>query len=191
MMPAVNLLPWRQWRWRRRNRLFLLQLAAAAAAALLLVGAAGWRLQGAIDGQANRNALLQERVAALDGRIAEAHWLRQRRDALLAQIDAMQSLAAQRTAIVRIFDALADTLPEGAHYQAVELKDDVLALTGTAESSAAVAALMHSLETSAVFGKTQLISIESAEDSAVAGIDTKVFHLTAVHLPMRNQGQSS
>lgn len=191
MMPAVNLLPWRQWRRRRRNRLFLLQLAAAAAAALLLVGAAGWRLQGAIDGQANRNALLQERVAALDGRIAEAHRLRQRRDVLLAQIDAIQSLAAQRTAIVRIFDALADTLPEGVHYQAVELKGDVLALTGTAESSAAVAALMHSLEASAVLGKTQLISIESAEDSAVAGIDTKVFHLTAVRLPMRNQGQSS
>ena len=182
MMPTLNLLPWREWRQKRRNRQFLLQLAAVLMVALLILGAAGRWVQGAIEVQEGRNALLREQITELDGRIAEVHRLRQRRDASLAQIDAIQFLETQRTTVVRIFDALANTLPDGVHYRAVERKGDVLALTGVATSGADVAALIRNLQGSATFAETRLISIEEAKNGTAFSGAARVFHLTTVRV---------
>lgn len=38
MIPALNLLPWRDGQRRRRNRLFAVQLGGAVAAALAVIG---------------------------------------------------------------------------------------------------------------------------------------------------------
>ena len=182
MTPAVNFLPWREWERRRRNGLFLLQLGGVLAAGLVVVGALAVDLSGAIAAQQARNASLRGAIDGLNERVAEMHRLEQRRDDLLQRIKGMQALEANRAATVRLFDELASRLPEEAHYQAVALQGDVLALTGMAASSGVVAALVRNLNRSAWFEQANLVSIEEPPEGAAYGAGAGVFHLTVVRV---------
>ena len=182
MTPTINLLPWREWERRRLNGLFLLQLGGVLAAGLAVVGAAGMSLHGTIAAQQAGNASLREEVGGLNERLAKIHRLLQRRDDLLERIGGVQALEAERSAIVRLFDELANALPEETHYQAIELQGGVLALTGVAASSGGVAALLRNLNRSAWFEQANLVSIEEAPEGAAYGSGAGVFRLTAVRV---------
>lgn len=182
MTPNLNLLPWREWERRRLNGLFLLQLGGVLAAGLAVVGAASMSLHGTIAAQQARNASLREEVGGLNERLAQVHGLAQRREGLLERIAGVQALEADRVAVVRLFDELANALPEEAHYQAVELRGGVLDLTGVAASSGGVAALLRNLNRSAWFERANLVSIEEAPEGAAYGPGTGVFRLTAVRV---------
>lgn len=182
MTPTINLLPWREWRRRRLNALFLLQLGGLLAAGLAAAGAASMSLNWTIEAQQARNDSLREEVSSLNERIAEIHRLKQRRDDLLERIKGVQALEVDRAAIVRLFDQLADALPEETHYQALELRGDVLSLTGVAASNGGVAALLRNLNRSAWFQQANLVSIEEAPEGAAYGPGTGHFHLTAVRV---------
>ena len=180
MTPTINLLPWREWRRRRRNALLLLQFGGVLAAALAVVGAAGMILHWTVEAQQARNASLREEVGSLNERLAEVHRLGQRRDALLERIRGVQALEVDRAAIVRLFDELADALPKETHYQALELRGEVLSLTGVAAANGGVAALLRNLNRSAWFEQANLVRIEEAPEGAAYGAGAGVFHLTAV-----------
>ena len=182
MTPTINLLPWREWRRRRLNALFLLQLGGLLAVGLAAAGAASMSLNWTIEAQQARNDSLRKEVSGLNQRIAEAHRLKQRRDGLLQRIKGVQALEVDRAAIVRMFDELADALPEATHYQALELRGDVLSLTGVAASNGGVAALLRNLNRSAWFQEANLISIEEAPEGAAYGPGAGRFHLTAVRV---------
>ena len=182
MTPTINLLPWREWRRRRLNALLLLQLGGLLAAGLAAAGAASISLNWTIEAQQARNDSLREEVSGLNERIAEIHRLKQRRDDLLQRIKGVQALEVDRAAIVRMFDQLADALPEETHYQALELRGDVLSLTGVAASNSGVAALLRNLNRSAWFQEANLISIEEAPEGTAYGPGAGVFHLTAVRV---------
>ena len=77
-MVRVNLLPWRQQRRQREQRVFAAQLAASFAAAALVVALPGFYLGAQIDRQEQRNRLLTDQVARLDGDIAEIAAVRAR-----------------------------------------------------------------------------------------------------------------
>ena len=182
MTPTINFLPWREWERRRLNSLFLLQLGGVLAAGLAVVGAAAMDLSGAVGAQQARNASLREAIGGLNERMAEIHRLEQRRDDLLERIQGVQVLEADRAAVVRLFEELANRLPEEAHYQAVELRGDVLALTGVAASSGGVAALVRNLNRSAWFEQANLVSIEELPEGAAYGVGAGLFQLTVVRV---------
>ena len=162
MIPAVNLLPWRDWQRRRRNRLFGLQLGGVFAAALASIGSFALHLDGVADGQRKRNDFLQENIAEFDRRIEEVERLRHRRRELGVRIDAIQALEARRGTVVRMLEELVNTLPVGVHYRAMDLRGDVLALRGVASSNQGVSALMRNLQESPWFAEPRLLNIKDA-----------------------------
>lgn len=169
MIPAVNLLPWRDGHRRRRNRLFGLQLGGAFAAALTLIGCLALHLDGVADGQRKRNDFLQGKVAEFDRRIDEVERLRSRRRELEVRIEAIQALEVRRGAVVRMLEELANTLPAGLHYQAMDLRGDVLALRGLATSNQDVSALMRNLQESPWFAEPRLLNIKDAGQGGLPG----------------------
>lgn len=166
MIPAINLLPWREALRQRRNRLFGLQLAGAFVGALALTGTYSLHLAGVADGQQRRNAFLQERIAEFDRRIEEVERLRQRRRALSVGIEAVQALEAQRGSVARTLEEMVGTLPADVHYQAMDLRGDVLALRGVAASNPGVSALMRNLQASPWFRAPRLLNIKEARPDA-------------------------
>ncbi len=169
MTPAVNLLPWRDGQRRRRNRLFGLQLGGALAAALALIGSFALHLNAVADGQRQRNDFLQERIAEFDRRIEEVERLRHRRRELGVRMEAIQALAARRGAFARLLEGIANTLPAGVHYQAMDLRGDVLTLRGMALSNQEVSALMRNLQEHAGFAQPRLLNLKDAAPGGPSG----------------------
>ena len=183
MIPAVNLLPWRDGQRRRRNRLFALQLGGAVGAALALIGSFAVHLDGVADGQRMRNALLQEHVVKFERRIEEVEHLRQRRRDLTGRIEAIRALEAQRGAVSRVLEEMVATLPVGVHYQAMDLRGDVLALRGVAANHQGVPALMRNFQESPWFRVPKLLGIQDAAQGA-SPQGGSAFSMTVVRVPL-------
>ncbi len=182
MTPAVNLLPWRDGQRRRRNRLFALQLGGAVAAALAVIGSFAVHLDGVADGQRMRNAFLKENIAEFERRIEEVERLRQRRRELTGRIEAIGALEAQRGAVARVLEEMVSTLPDGVHYQAMDLRGDVLALRGVAASHQGVPALMRNFQQSPWFTTPKLLGIQDAAQGA-SPQGGSAFSMTVVRVP--------
>ena len=182
MTPAVNLLPWRDGQRRRRNRLFALQLGGAVAAALAVIGSFAVHLDGVAEGQRMRNAFLEENIAEFEWRIEEFERLRQRRRELIDRIEAILALEAQRGAVARVLEEMVSTLPVGVHYQAMDLRGDVLALRGVAANNQGVPALMRNFQESPWFTTPKLLGIQDAAQGA-SPQGGSAFSMTVVRVP--------
>ena len=169
MIPAVNLLPWRDRQRRRRNQVFGLQLGGALAAALALIGSFALHLNAVADGQRQRNDFLQERIAQFDRRIEEVERLRHQQRELSVRIEAIQALAARRGAFARLLEGFVSTLPAGVYYQAMDLRGDLLTLRGVASSNQEVSALMRNLQEHVWFAEPRLLNLKDAMLGGLSG----------------------
>ncbi len=61
-----------------------------------------------------------------------------------------------------MLEEIVNTLPAGVHYQAMDLRGDVLALRGVAASNQGISALMRNLQECPWFGAPRLLDIEDA-----------------------------
>ena len=183
MIPALNLLPWRDRQRRRRNRLFGLQLGGVVAAAVASIGSIAVHLDGVAAAQGKRNDFLQEHIAEFDRRIEEVERLRERRRELDARIAAIQSLEARRGTVVRMLEEIVDTLPVGVRYHAMDLRGDVLALRGVASNDQEISALMRNLQECPRFAEPRLLNIK---DAAQGGLPEggRAFSMTVLRLPL-------
>lgn len=73
----------------------------------------------------------------------------------------IQGLQGSRPLIVRIFDSLVRTMPEGVYFTSVERKGDVLTIKGTAESNNRVSSLMRQLDASEWLKEPNLTSVQA------------------------------
>ena len=176
-MVRVNLLPWRQQRRQREQRVFAAQLAASFAAAAFVVALPGFYLGAQIDRQEQRNRLLTDQVARLDGDIAEIAAVRARLEEIDHRIGALAGLWTERSATVEILDELAQTMVPGAHYTDLTRRGDTLAAKGVAASNVRVSGLMRNLRDSYRFSTPSLKSI-GAEASEDYGREAATFALT-------------
>lgn len=187
-MAHVNLLPWRQRQRERRQRIFLAGLGISFLAAVALVALAGFFVGGMFEHQERRNRHLAARIAELDGQLAEIDALRRGRDDLLGRVRALRQLRRGRSATVRLFDELAQTLVPGLHYAELARRGQIVTAKGAAESNDRIAQLMRNLRDSEWFDAPSLKGIgrlgqrpDSAKGesaAAVYGEQAVIFELT-------------
>ncbi len=177
-MARINLLPWREWERERKKKEFLTNLGGILLAGAILVFAGGWMLDTSIEGQNQRNSFLQQKIAVLDGRIAEIENLQNQREQLLARMRVIQDLQGNRPVIVRVFDEMVTTLAKGVHYSSLKMQGTGLAVTGTAESNNRISALMRNLDGSDWFKDPNLKSIKEDPSNSDYGQQASTFDLT-------------
>jgi len=163
----INLLPHRQIRKARQQRLFAILSAVAVGAGLAAVALGQAYLMNAKENQDRRNAFLSEEIARLDKQIAEISQLKAKTQDLLARKDAVESLQSNRDEAVHLFDELARRLPEGLYLKSVKQAEDVVAVSGYAQSSARVSSFMRALEQTPVFDEPILVEVKSAQVGAL------------------------
>jgi type IV pilus assembly protein PilN len=155
-MATINLRPWREERRERLKKEFI------QVSGLVLVGALacwfGWNqlVSGWTDYQKSRNDVLSKEIVLLDKKVEEIKTLRDKKADLIARMGVIQGLQGTRPKIVYIFDQMAKTVPEGVFYRKVELKDRKISVSGSAESSQRVSALMRNLDESEWFENPNL-----------------------------------
>lgn len=160
-MARINLLPWREERREELKKEFFALLGIAAGAAVLLVVIVMQIYSMTIDGQRSRNDFLNQQISLLDAQIQEIKELEKKRDQLLERMRVIQELQGNRPVIVRLFDELVRTLPDGVYYRGVKYTEanKTISLDGTAESNNRVSSLMRAFEASEWFAEPLLTSV--------------------------------
>jgi len=167
-MAQINLLPWREERREERQQTFYSILVAGLIfAAVVLYGVIVFA-NSLIDEQNNRNAYLKTEISELDKKIKEIKTLEQQRDRLLARMQVIQELQASRPKVVKVFDALVRTVPEGIHLEKVVRQGDMLTLDGVAQSNARVSVFMRKLDGNTEFDESKLTVIKRTSAKADA-----------------------
>ena len=160
-MARINLLPWREERRKVRQNEFYAILGGAALAGLLVFGGIWYNYKLQIDGQLDRNAYLTEQIRLLDDKIKKIEELDRRRGQLIARKNVIEQLQANRWQLVRIFDDLVRTMPDGVRLTSVKASGEQLTLDGVAESQARVSSYMKNLEVANLIKDPDLAIVEA------------------------------
>lgn len=161
-MANINLLPWREERRQELKKAFLIVLGLVAGVAAVLVLLANMAVSGAIDGQKSRNSYLQQHITELDQQVKEIRELEKKKQELLDRMKVIQQLQGNRPIIVRIFDEMVRSLPDGVFYKQLERKLNVIQLTGVAESNNRISSLMRRVDKSDWFSGPNLNAVKAA-----------------------------
>ncbi|HIQ51698.1 MAG TPA: pilus assembly protein PilN [Pseudomonas pachastrellae] len=175
-MARINLLPWREQLREERKKEFLTILALVVLFAGALVFLGDRYINGRIDHQNERNAFLKKEITLLDARIKEIEELQTRRAQLLDRMKIIEDLQGKRPIIVRVFDELARTLPDGVYFSELAMKGAELSVKGGAESNSRVSNLMRQMDGSDWLTAPNLTAVKAVTSGALD--QANVFELT-------------
>lgn len=147
-MPSINLLPWRQALRQRRRKEFLIGLGAAIGLAIVFMLLAQLLVSSRIDAQNRRNELLKAEIAELDKAIEQILALEDQKARMIARMQVIDRLQASRPEVVKLFDQMVSTLPEGVYLTSVKQSGKKLEFNGVAQSSTRVSAFMRNIDAS-------------------------------------------
>jgi len=167
-MAKINLRPWREELRAEKQKQFVVMILGVAIIAGGLVFLWKSDMDSRIAYQQSRNAYIETAAKKLDQQIKEIENLKRKRDELLARMHVIQDLQGKRPVIVRVFDELVRTLPDGVFYTDLKRTGDRLDIVGMAESNSRVSTLMRQFEESYWFSDPNLSNV-SAADSRRAG----------------------
>lgn len=167
-MAKINLRPWREELRAEKQKQFVVMMLGA----LIIAGGLAFLWKSDLDSriayQQSRNAYIETATKELDKQIKEIENLKRQRDELLARMQVIQDLQGKRPVIVRVFDELVRTLPDGLYYTDLKKAGDRLDIVGMAESNSRISNLMRQFEDSEWFANPNLTNVAAA-DSARAG----------------------
>ncbi|HEX5046959.1 MAG TPA: PilN domain-containing protein [Gammaproteobacteria bacterium] len=181
-MPRINLLPWRTELRQKRKKEFLTALLGAVLVAGLLVYVSKLGVQAQTSGQLRRNDILTEEIAKLDKQISEIKELENKRERLRARINVIDQLQRSRPEVVHLFDELVNAMPEGVNLTQITQANNRVDLSGIAQSSSRVSALMRNIDASPWLADPHL-DVVSGSTQGAARNSQFAFKLYAQQVP--------
>jgi type IV pilus assembly protein PilN len=145
-MAKINLLPWREERRKEQQTEFFIILGICAVVGVMLWGTIHLYHNLLIQFQEGRNQYISTQIERLDKKIEEIRRLEKEKARLLARMRAIELLQGNRPLIVRLFDELVRSLPEGVSVNNVTQKDTKITIEGVAQSNARVSSFMRNLD---------------------------------------------
>lgn len=166
-MARINLLPWREEARKQKQKEFLALVGVFVAVGAVIVGMIHIYNNQLIDYQMTRNMFLTEQIAFLDKKIKEIQDLEAEKKRLLDRMRAIEQLQTNRPLIVRFFDELVNSLPEGVTIQGINQQGNNVTINGVAQSNARVSSLMRNLESSEWLQNPKLDIIQATGEGGV------------------------
>ena len=159
-MILINLLPHRETARKRRRDIFNISVAASALLGGIVAGAIYLWFGSEISSQQNSNQILTAEITKLEGQIKEIAGLEDEIAALKARQQAVEDLQSDRNLPVHLLTELVKQLPDGVFVSKMVQVDQVVTLTGTAQSNERVSELLRNLGNNTPwFSKPELIEI--------------------------------
>ena len=168
-MILVNLLPHREAARKRRREAFFVALGMAALLGGLICGAVYSWYQAQISSQQGKNTFLKTEITKLEAQIKDIAGLQQEIAALRARQNAVEDLQGNRNMPVYLLDELVKQLPDGVYINSMKQDNQVVLLTGVAQSNERVSELLRNLgNNSPWLTKPELVEITAATISISA-----------------------
>ena len=144
-MILINLLPHREAARKRRRELFYAGLGASAFAGALVAGGIWLWYEAQISDQQSRNDVLSGEIRRLDAQIKDIATLQEEIQALRARQQAVEDLQADRNMPVHLLNELVRQLPDGVYISHLKQENQVVNITGVAQSNERVSELLRNL----------------------------------------------
>jgi type IV pilus assembly protein PilN len=175
MRIRINLLPHREARRERQKKSFYVLTLLSLVAGAVLVGLVWSILQGYINGQNDRNAMIENENRKLDVQIREIATLKQEIEGLRSRQKAVEDLQADRNQPVYLMDELTKLTPEGIYLKSIKQEDRRVNLTGWAASNERVSEFLRNLQNNGRYlERPELVEIKIASQGPV-GIQRRLF----------------
>ena len=162
-MSKINLLPWREARRKELQTQFVISLVVVTLFSVAIWGTIHFYYQQLIEVQDMRIVYINQHIELVDKKIEEIKELEREKERLLARMRAIEQLQGNRPLIVRLFDELVTSLPEGVTISSIQQKEQSITINGLAQSNARVSSFMRNLESSDWFTKSDLKVIKEAK----------------------------
>ncbi len=163
-MAKINLLPWRDELRKELQKKYYTTVGAFVVLTLCVWGAVHFINTQRIEYQQTRNQFLNEQITHLDKKIKEIELLEKEKQRLKERIEAIEQLQGNRPLIVRLFDELVTSLPEGVSVVSVKQAGKAITISGVAQSNARVSSFMRKLEDSDWLSDPKLDVIQAKDD---------------------------
>jgi type IV pilus assembly protein PilN len=175
----INLLPHREIARKLRRDLFNVSLGISALAGGLIAGAVFLWFQSAIAEQQNTNTVLGAEIKKLEGQIQDIAGLEAEIAALRARQQAVEDLQSDRNLPVHLLTELVNQLPDGIYISQMVQVDQLVTLTGVAQSNERVSEFLKNLANNTPwFTKPDLVEIVAATIGANAREQRRVSNFT-------------
>jgi len=160
-MPQINLLPWRQEQRKERQRQFFTIMVMSVALMVLIILASHLQINRMINTQESRNSFITKIIEGVDTQLTEIKNLETEKQRLLDRMKIIQQLQRNRPEVVRLFDDLARTVPNGIYLKKVKQQTKGMSIEGFAQSNARVSSFMRNLDGSKSMKNPNLSVIKS------------------------------
>lgn len=162
-MILVNLLPHREAARKRRRELFFATLGMAALLGGLICGGVYSWYQAKISAQKTQNLTLKTEITKLEAQIKDIAGLQQEIAALRARQTAVEDLQGNRNLPVYLLDEMVKQLPDGVYINSMKQENQVVLITGVAQSNERVSELLRNLANNSPWlTRPELIEITAA-----------------------------
>lgn len=162
-MILINLLPHREERRERRKKAFYAGLALSAALGVAIGAVWYLILQQMIGAQQERNAYLTAEIRKLEAQIKDIATLKAEIESLKARQKAVEDLQTDRNIPVHLLNELVKQTPEGVYLTAIRQNDQVVAVTGIAQTNERVSEfLRNTAYDSEWLERPELVEIKAA-----------------------------
>ncbi|CBL45914.1 Type IV fimbrial biogenesis protein, involved in pilus assembly [gamma proteobacterium HdN1] len=158
-MARINLLPWREERRQELKKQFLTILVGVIFVGAGSVYVANMVVESETAYQNTRNEFVQAETRKLDEQIKEIAELKKKRASLIERMNVIQDLQGNRPMVVKVFDELARTMPDGVYYASITETGDTITADGVAESNTRISTLMRNLDDSGTFLRPTLSKV--------------------------------
>ncbi|MDB5751870.1 MAG: pilN, partial [Ramlibacter sp.] len=162
-MILINLLPHREAARKRRREMFYASLGASALAGALIAGGVYLWYAAQISEQQDRNMVLSTEIRKLEAQIKDIATLQEEIAALRARQQAVEDLQSDRNVPVHLLNELVTQLPDGVYLTSMRQANNVVAVTGIAQSNERVSELLRNLSSGSPWiTKPELVEIVSS-----------------------------
>jgi type IV pilus assembly protein PilN len=141
----INLLPHREAARKRKREAFYAAVAGSAVAGGVIAGAIYLWYAAQISSQQSKNLVLQTENKRLDAQIKDIANLQTEIAGLRARQQAVDDLQADRNMPVHLLNELVIQLPDGVYITSVKQENQLVSVTGTAQSNERVSELLRNL----------------------------------------------
>ncbi|MFQ5982393.1 MAG: PilN domain-containing protein, partial [Woeseiaceae bacterium] len=106
---------------------------------------------------------LEAEIVELEKSITEIDGLERQKERLLARMEIIEQLQRSRPEIVHLFDEITRQLPEGVYLTGMKQLGSSVEVTGVAQSSTRVSALMRQIDSSTWLTDPDVVKVETTE----------------------------
>ena len=156
MISGVNLLPWREERRQRQRRRATVASVVLVLITATILGGVWWSQDRDLMYQQSRNQYLLNAIVEVEEQLEEIDDIEARKEALLTRMAIIRQLQSERVTLVRGMIELATTIPEGVFSSSLQRSPEGISLTGVAQSSSRISALMEQLTNTPSFDQPEL-----------------------------------